>query len=317
MTNDLLTHETAPLPDSALPSALPPSEPTAEVVNGEFAPHTEPPVMRIAPSSGWASLKLGELWAYRELLLFLTWRDIKVRYKQTALGAAWAILQPLLNAIIFSFLFQRVGRVQVPHESGFIFTFSGMVAWQFFAFGITQSANSLVTSSNLIKKVYFPRLAVPIATVLSGAVDFLIAFGILLVMMPFFKTWPSANIVFVPLFLLLGFTSALGVGLWLAALNVHYRDVRYIVGFLTQFWMLATPLAYPIEAFAKDYVPEQWRFLLGLNPMAGVVDGFRWAVIGTPLHGDVIALSAIVALLLLGSGAVYFRRMERTFADVV
>jgi lipopolysaccharide transport system permease protein len=273
--------------------------------------------MRIQASKGWASLKLGELWAYRELLFFLTWRDIKVRYKQTALGAIWAILQPLLNAIIFSFLFQRVGRVEVPHVNGFVFTFAGMVAWQFFAFGITQSANSLVTSANLIKKVYFPRLAVPIATVMSGAVDFLIAFGILLVMMPFFKTLPSANIVFMPLFLMMGFMAALGVGLWLAALNVHYRDVRYIVGFLTQFWMLATPLAYPIDAFAKTLVPAQWRFLLGLNPMAGVVEGFRWSVIGTPLPSGVVTMSAVVTLLLLGSGAVYFRRMERTFADVV
>jgi lipopolysaccharide transport system permease protein len=308
--------------DSDLPTDRP-----APVIHAPAAPHSTPaigdvkrvPTLRIEPSRGWASLKLGELWAYRELLFFLTWRDIKVRYKQTALGASWAILQPFLNAIIFSFLFQRIGKVQIPNVNGFLFTFAGMVTWQFFAFGITQAANSLVNSSNLIKKVYFPRLAVPIATVLSGSVDFLIAFGILLVLMPFFGMLPGATIIFVPVFALMGFVTALGVGLWLAALNVHYRDVRYIVGFLTQFWMLATPLAYPIDAFTagKSWLPQQWHWIVGLNPMAGVVDGFRWAVLGTPVHQSVIVLSAVVAVLFLATGAVYFRRMEKTFADVV
>ena len=268
--------------------------------------------MRIEASRGWASLKLGEVWAYRELLLFLTWRDIKVRYKQTALGAIWAILQPLLNAVIFWFLFQRVAKVPVSGANPFLFTFAGMVPWQFFAFGLAQAANSIVTNNNLIKKVYFPRLAVPIATVLSGFVDFCIAFAILLLMMPFFHTFPSPNVVFLPLFVVLAFCASLGAGLWLSALNVHYRDVRYIMGFLTQFWMLATPIAWSV-----DRVPEHLRWILAVNPMAGVVEGFRWSLLGTPVNWTVVGVGSGVTFVMLLSGAVYFRRMEKTFADVV
>lgn len=270
------------------------------------------PTVRIEPSKGWVSLRLDELWQYRELLFFLTWRDIKVRYKQTALGATWAVLQPLLNALIFSFLFNRVAKVPVGGINHFLFTFAGMVPWQFFAFGLAQSSNSLISSSNLLKKVYFPRLAIPIATVLSGTVDFAVAFGILLVMMPFFGVWPHGNIVFLPMFVLMAFCAALGVGLWLSALNVHYRDVRYMVGFLTQFWMLATPIPWPISK-----VPEQYQLLLGLNPMTGVVEGFRWALLGSEINWGIVALSTSVSCVLLITGAVYFRRMEKTFADVV
>lgn len=268
--------------------------------------------MRIEPSRSWASLKLGEVWAFRELLLFLTWRDIKVRYKQTALGAIWAILQPLLNAVIFWFLFNRVAKLPIQGANPFLFTFASMVPWQFFAFGLAQAANSIVQNNNLIKKVYFPRLTVPIATVLSGFIDFCIAFVILLLMMPFFHARPSVNMVFLPVFTVLAFIASLGSGLWLSALNVQYRDVRYVVGFLVQFWMLATPIAWSISR-----VPNHLRWIVALNPMTSVVEGFRWSVLGTPVDWLVVATGTAVSLALLVSGVIYFRRMERTFADVV
>ena len=273
----------------------------------------ELPIIRIEPSKGWVSLKLREVWDYRELLYFLTWRDIKVRYKQTALGASWAIIQPVLNTLIFAFLFGRVGKMPSDGYPHIIFIFAGMVPWTFFSFGLTQSSNSLVGSANLIKKVYFPRLAIPIAAVFSGVVDFALAFLVLLCMMPFYGVMPTANIVWIPLFLLLALVTSLGVGLWFSAMNVQFRDVRYIVPFLTQFWMLATPVAW-----ASSALPPHLRALLGLNPMAGVVEGFRWAILGTTsAPGPTILVSAIVAVALLVSGAFYFRRMERTFADVV
>ena len=270
-------------------------------------------ITRIEPSRGWVSLKLREVWQYRELLYFLVWRDIKVRYKQTALGAIWAILQPVLNTLIFAFLFGKVGKMPSDGYPHFIFIFAGMVPWTFFSFGLTQSSNSLVSSANLITKVYFPRLAIPIAAVLSGFVDFALAFLILLVLMPFYGVWPTANVVWLPLLLLLALVASLGVGLWLSALNVQYRDVRYIVPFLTQFWMLATPVAW-----ASSNLKPEYRALLGLNPMAGVVEGFRWAVLGSP-HPPLLTLlvSTFIALALLVSGAFYFRRMEKSFADLV
>ena len=271
------------------------------------------PFVRLQPSKGWVSLKLHELWEYRELLYFLTWRDIKIRYKQTALGAAWAIIQPVFTMVIFSVFFGRLARIPsdgVPYP---IFSFTALVPWTLFVYGLTQSSNSLVGSSNLIKKVYFPRLVIPISSLFSGVADFLIAFGILLAMMLYYGIPPTVHVVWVPFFVLLTLVTSLGVGLWLSALNVEYRDVKYVVPFLTQFWMFATPIAYP-----SSLLHEPWRTLYGLNPIAGVVEGFRWGLLGTQTHpGKILIASSATALVLLVSGALYFRRMERTFADVV
>jgi lipopolysaccharide transport system permease protein len=271
------------------------------------------PVIRIKPSHGWVSLKLQELWEYRELLYFLTWRDIKVRYKQTVLGAAWAIIQPFMTMVVFSLFFGRLAHIPsdgVPYP---IFSYAALVPWTFFANGLNQSSNSLVSSANLIKKVYFPRLTIPIATVLSGAVDFVLAFVVLLGMMLYYGMVPTINALWLLPLLLLALVTSLGVGLWLSAMNVQFRDVRYVVPFLTQFWMFATPIAYP-----SSLLSEPWRTLYGLNPMVGVVEGFRWALLGTnTAPGLIILVSSLVALTVLVSGALYFRRMEKTFADVV
>jgi lipopolysaccharide transport system permease protein len=273
----------------------------------------KPPVLRVAPSRGWVSLKLPELWAYRELLYFMVWRDIKVRYKQTALGAAWAVIQPFCTMIVFSLFFGRLAKMPSDNIPYPIFSYAALVPWTFFANGLSESSNSLVGSANLIKKVYFPRLAVPVAAVLAGIVDFVIAFVVLLAMMLYYGVAPTANVLWLPLFLLLALATSLGVGLWLSALNVQFRDVRYVVPFVTQFWLFATPIAYP-----SSLLSEPWHTLYGLNPMAGVVEGFRWALVGTNTKpGPMIALSALVAILLLAGGAFYFRRMEKTFADVV
>jgi len=271
------------------------------------------PVSEIAPSRGWVALKLRELWAYRELLYFLVWRDIKVRYKQTVLGAAWAVIQPFFTMVVFSLFFGSLAKMPsdgIPYP---IFAYTALVPWTFFANGLTQASNSLVGNSGLIKKVYFPRLAIPIAGVLSNLVDFALAFVVLLLMMVYFKLWPTAAILWLPLLLLLAFVTALGVGLWFSALNVEFRDVRYVVPFITQFWMFATPVAYP-----SSLLHEPWRTLYGLNPMAGVVEGFRWALLGNASPpGPLIWVSAVASIVILVSGAFYFRRMERTFADVV
>lgn len=271
------------------------------------------PIVRIRPSKGWVELRLGELWSYRELLYFLVWRDIKVRYKQTALGATWAIIQPFFSMVVFSLFFGKLANMPsdgVPYP---IFSFAGLVPWNFFASGLTSSSDSLVSSANLIKKIYFPRLAIPISTVLAGGVDFLISFGVLILLMVYFGITPTVRIIFVPAFALLAFITALGVGLWMSALNVKYRDVRYTVPFITQFWMFATPIVYP-----STLLSEPWRTVYGLNPMVGVVEGFRWALLGTQsAPGPMLAASAIASLLILIGGAFYFRRMERQFSDVV
>ena len=270
-------------------------------------------VLRVEPSRGWVSLKLGELWAYRELLYFLVWRDIKVRYKQTALGALWAVIQPFFTMVVFSLFFGRLAGVKSDNVPYPIFAYAALVPWTFFANGLSESSNSLVGSANLIKKVYFPRLAVPAAAVLAGLVDFAIAFAVLVCMMLYYGVGLTANVLWLPVFLLLALATALGAGLWLSALNVQFRDVRYVVPFAVQFWLFATPIAYP-----SSLLPEPWRTLYGLNPMAGVVEGFRWALLGTETRpGAMAALSALAALLLLVGGAFYFRRMEKTFADVV
>jgi len=271
------------------------------------------PVIVIRPSSGWISLKLKEVWNYRELLYFLVWRDIKVRYKQTALGAAWAIIQPFFSMVIFSLFFGKLAKMPsdgIPYP---IFAYTALVPWTFFANGLSQSSNSLVDSANLIRKVYFPRLTIPIANVLSGLVDFGLAFIVLIGLMLYYGVVPSARMVFLPAFLLLALVTALAVGLWLSVLNVEYRDVRYTLPFLTQFWMFATPIVYP-----SSLLKEPWRTVYGLNPMVGVVEGFRWALLGTKNSpGPMIAVSAVASVALLIGGAFYFRRMEKTFADVV
>ena len=271
-------------------------------------------VIRVEPHAGWVSLNLGDLWAYRELLYFLVWRDIKVRYKQTALGASWAIIQPFFTMVVFSLFFGRLAKVPSDDLPYPIFSFAGLVPWTFFANGLTQSSNSLVESANLIRKIYFPRLAIPIAAVISGVVDFVLAFLLLLLLMWGYGIVPTANILWLPLLLLLALVTALGVGLWISALNVRYRDFRYIITFLVQIWMFATPIAYP-----SSLMKEQWmRSLYGLNPMAGVVEGFRWALLGTATApGPIVLVSALAALSILIGGAYYFRKLERDFADLV
>ena len=277
-------------------------------------PKFELPTLRIAPSKGWVPLKLKDLWEYRELLYFLVWRDIKVRYKQTALGATWAIIQPFFTMVVFSIFFGHLAKVPsdgIPYP---LFSFAALVPWTFFANGLSQSSNSLVGSGTLITKVYFPRLIIPLASVFSGIVDFVLAFIVLLGMMVYYGSMPTTlNVLWLPLFLLLALTTSLGVGLWLSALNVEYRDVRYIVPFITQFWMLATPIGYP-----SSLLQQPWRTLYGLNPMVGVAEGFRWALLGTnTAPGPIIAVSSAAAVLILVTGAFYFRRMEKTFADLV
>jgi len=270
-------------------------------------------VIVVKPSKGWISLKLRDLWEYRELLYFLTWRDIKVRYKQTVLGAAWAIIQPFFTMVVFSLFFGKLAKVPsdgIPYP---IFAYAALVPWTFFANGLSQSSNSLVDNANMLKKVYFPRLVVPLSSVISGVVDFILAFTVLLGMMLFYGIYPTIHVIWLPFLLLLTLTTSLGVGLWLSAMNVQFRDVRYTLPFLTQFWLFATPIAYP-----SSLLSEPWRTLYGINPMVGVVEGFRWALLGTDTApGPIILISSLVALALLVSGCFFFRRMEKTFADVV
>jgi lipopolysaccharide transport system permease protein len=271
------------------------------------------PVILIRPSHGWVPFNLRDLWEYRELLYFLVWRDVKVRYKQTTLGATWAVLQPFLTMVVFSVFFGRLAGVPsdgIPYP---LFTFTALVPWQLFSYALTESGNSLISNQQLITKVYFPRLAIPLSAVLAGLVDFGIAFLVLLGLLLYYGIFPTLAIVTLPLLILLALATALAIGLWLSALNVEYRDVRHTIPFLNQVWLLATPIAY-----SSSLVPEPWRTLYGLNPMVGVVEGFRWALLGTKTApGPTIIFSTVVAIGLLLSGAFYFRRMEKTFADVV
>lgn len=276
-------------------------------------PASEKGIVRIEPSKGWVSLKLRELWEYRELLYFLIWRDVKVRYKQTILGGSWAIIQPFFTMVVFSLFFGKLAKVpsdDIPYP---IFSYTALVPWAFFANGLNQATNSIVSGSNLIQKVYFPRLAMPIASVLGGIVDFVLAFIMLIVMMIYYGMTPTFNMIWLPFILLLAFTTSLGVSLWLSAMYVQFRDVRHIIPFLTQIWLFATPIAYP-----SSLLHEPWRTIYGINPMVGVVEGFRWALLGTQTApGLTIIFSSLVAAGLMVSGAYYFRRMEKTFADVV
>jgi lipopolysaccharide transport system permease protein len=281
-------------------------------VESDNGTHAVLPVTRIRPTRGWVSLGLRELWEYRELLYFLTWRDVKVRYKQTALGATWAIIQPFMTMVAFSLFFGQLARIPSDGLPYPIFSYTALLPWGFFANAVGQASNSLVGSSNLVSKVYFPRLVIPLSSVLSGVVDFAIAFVVLLGMMAYFRIVPTAAVILLPVFLLLALCAALGIGLWLSALNVQYRDVRYVVPFLTQFWLFITPVAYP-----SSLLSEPWRTVYAINPMVGVVEGFRWALLETAPPGPMIIVSSLASVLLLVSGAFYFRRMEKTYADLV
>ncbi len=291
----------------------------SEVLAADDPARENPPIVVIEPERGWGALRLAEIWEYRELLYFLVWRDIKVRYKQTALGAAWAILQPLLTAAVFTIFFGRLAGMPSDGLPYPLFAYSGLLIWTFFAQGLSQSSNSLIGSANLITKVYFPRLVIPLAAILGGLVDLAVASPLLVVLMWHYGVWPGPAVLAVPGLILLAVAAASGLGIWLAALNVEYRDVRYAVPFLVQLWLFVTPVIYPASKattiFERVGLPA---WLWGLNPMAGVVEGFRWAVLGAPTDPrGLIAASAGASLALLFAGALYFRRMERSFADVV
>ena len=267
----------------------------------------------LEPPRGWLNLRLRELWEFRELLFFLIWRDIKVRYKQTILGATWAVLQPLLTMVVFSLIFGKLGKLPsngIPYP---VFTFAALVPWQLFSRALSDASISLVGNQNMVTKIYFPRIFLPSASVLGGLLDFGISFTILLILMVVYEIPFTWAILTVPLFLALCVMTALAVGLWLSALNVRFRDVKYITPFLLQFWMYASPVAY-----SSSLIPEQWRFLYGLNPMAGVVEGFRWALLGQPISvSSFLPISILAVALLFITSLIYFQRMELTFADVV
>jgi lipopolysaccharide transport system permease protein len=266
----------------------------------------------IQPERGWVGFDLGEVWRYRELLYFLAWRDIKLRYRQTLLGAAWAVIQPLLAMVVFTLFFGKLAQMPSDGVPYAIFSYCALVPWTYFANALSSAGNSLVGSANLISKVYFPRLIVPGASVLAGTLDFGIAFSVLLGMMLYYGIAPSWGILLVPVLFLLTMGTALGVGTWLSALNVEYRDVRYVIPFMIQLWMFATPIVYPLSL-----VPERYRLLVALNPMAGIIEGYRAALLGRPFQWSALAMSAALCVLLLLAGVFYFRTVERTFADVI
>jgi len=273
----------------------------------------EASVTIIQPSRGWVSLRLGALWRYRELLYFLVWRDVKVRYKQTVLGASWAILQPFFTMLIFSIFFGKLARMPsdgVPYP---LFAYVALVPWTFFANGLTLSSNSLIANQGLLRKVYFPRLVIPLAAVASGLLDFVIAFVVLFGMLVWYGIVPTWHVLWLPALVVLALVTSLGAGLWFSALSVMYRDVQYVVPFLVQVWLYSTPIVYP-----ASLVPAGWRTAYAINPMVGVVEGFRWALLGTgTAPGPMILVSALAALAMTFGGLVFFRRMERTFSDMV
>ena len=270
-------------------------------------------VTRIEPPRGLFNLRLGELWAYRELLYFFVWRDVKIRYKQTAVGVLWVVLQPLLTMAVFTLFFGRLAKLPSEGLPYPVFYFAALVPWMYFNYALQNATNVVVENQRMITKVYFPRLVLPLSSVLSGLVDFAIGFVVLMGVTLYYGIRPAAHAALLPGFLLLAILTALGVGLWLSALNALYRDVRYVMPFLLQFWMFASPVAYP-----SSLVPEKWRWLYGMNPMAGVIDGFRWALTG---HGHPPAASLLVSsaavLVILFGGLIFFQRMEGTVADRV
>jgi len=274
---------------------------------------TPTPVLCLEAKSGLSHLYLKELLEYRELLFILALRDVKIRYKQTALGALWAILQPVATMLVFTLFFGRLGKMPSDGIPYALFAFSALVPWNFFAHTLTQSSNSVVTSGELIKKIYFPRLIIPLSSSLGGALDFVLSLGVLLVMMAFYGIWPHWRMLLVIPFSVLALLTSLGIGLWLSALNVRYRDVRYTLPFLTQFWMFATPVAY-----SSKMLSETWQKVYALNPMVGVVEGFRYALFQNQKEpGMMLLISSVMSLVILVGGAYYFKSMERTFADKV
>jgi lipopolysaccharide transport system permease protein len=277
------------------------------------APKLKREVIILRPSRGWIPLNLKDLWVFRELIYFLTWRDIKVRYKQTVLGAAWAVLQPLINMVVLTMIFGNLAKLSTDNIPRPIFTFTALLPWGLFSKALTDAGRSMLANRSMITKVYFPRLIIPLSSVLGGLLDFFIQFVILLGMMFYYRISPTSAVWTLPFFLLLSLVTAFGFGLWLSALNVLYRDVGYILPFLTQVWMLVTPVAYSAKS-----IPEKWQFLYAVNPMVGVVEGFRWALLGAqPPPAATLWISAVISVVLLISGMYYFRRMERTFADMV
>jgi len=276
-------------------------------------PLADTPVIDITAPKGWLDLNVRELWQFRELLYFFVWRDIKVRYKQTVIGVAWAVLQPLMTMLVFSLFFGRLARIPSGGLPYPIFYFSALLPWTYFAGALLNATNSVVENQRVITKVYFPRLILPLSAVGPGLLDFAVGLVVFLIMMAFYRNTPGRTILFFPAFLLLAVATALGAGLWLSALNAIYRDVRYVVPFLIQFWMFASPVAY-----ASNLVPERWRWLYGLNPMAGVIEGFRWALTGKGQPPSLmLAASAGAVIVALIGGLYFFKKMESTIADVV
>jgi len=272
-----------------------------------------PEIVYIKPSTGLTALNLRDLWIYRELVFFMIWRDIKVRYKQTLLGAAWALIQPILTMLVFNFIFGTVAKVPTEGIPYPIFSYTALLPWGLFTAALNNASRSLTSNQNMITKIYFPRLVLPLSSVLGGLVDFAIAFLILIVMMIYYKVTPTAAVFLLPLFLLLAVITALGVALWLSAINVQYRDVNYVLPFLTQFWLFLTPVAYSAKV-----ISAKWQLVYSLNPMAGVVNGFRWALLGTNTGPNLnMAISVAISLVVLVSGLFYFRSMEKTFADTI
>jgi lipopolysaccharide transport system permease protein len=270
------------------------------------------PLVVIEPSKSWVALDLRDIWTYRELLYFLVWRDVKVRYKQTLLGAAWAIIQPLFTMLIFSLLFGKLAGIKsdgVPYP---IFAYAGLLPWTFFSNAVTNSGNSLVGSANLITKVYFPRLVIPAAAVLAGLVDFFFAFLTMIALMFYYRVSPSISLLALPVLVLLTSALALAVGMWMSALNVKYRDVRYALPFLIQLWMFASPILYPLSL-----VPAKWHWLISLNPLTGIVEGYRASLFNLPFDWRALGVSSLLTMLALVYSLFSFKRMERKFADII
>jgi lipopolysaccharide transport system permease protein len=270
-------------------------------------------ISRIEASKGWRFLDLEEIWHYRELLYFLAWRDIQIRYKQTAIGVLWVVVQPVASILVFSLFFGRLAKIPsngVPYP---LFVFAALLPWQVFSRAMMEASNSLVTDQRLVSRAYFPRILVPVASVTAALFDFGITFLLFLGLMLAYGIHPGINILFLPIFLFLMTATALGVSFWLAPLNIEYRDVAYVLPFLTQIWLFLTPVVYP-----STLVPEKWRFLYGMNPLAGVVEGFRWALLGTgPGPSPMLFASSAIAIILVITGIVWFRSRERTFTDAV
>jgi lipopolysaccharide transport system permease protein len=283
----------------------------------ELAKH-EPTTIYIKPSKGLAALNLRDLWIYRELVSFMVWRDVKVKYKQTLLGMAWAVIQPIMTMLVFTFLFDRVAKLPTEGIPYPVFSFTALLPWGLFIVALNQGSRSLVAHNNMVTKIYFPRLILPISSVFAGLVDFAIAFVILIGLMIYFQVTPAYHLLWtLPFFLLLALITALGVALWLSAINVKYRDVNHALPFLTQFWLFITPVAYSANVISEN-LSEKWLLVYSLNPMAGVVNGFRWALLGVGNGPDLtLWISATISILIFVSGLFYFRSMEKTFADTI